>query len=352
MATRYVPILKSRQGELNALRDASPQTRQSMVPLVEVVPPSEDPSPGEAIDKACIDAATKLADRYSGQPLMLDAGLFDLTVKHRSQTAVGLLAEWAASTGLDAWPVIRLDDPESAQIDAGRAHERDGRGVTIRLDGEDLDEDAEDVDNALAGVLSNTGTTRADTDLLLDVGAIDGDIAVRGGASLVRSLLRGLEDVDQWRSVTVAAGAFPIDLSQFSPRVIGERPRFDAQLFDAVRSKRLPRDIDFGDFAIAHPALSTGPAFLPPPQLRYTTAEHWLVLKGRRNDPEGNAQFHWICETIAKHPDFVGARLGRADEVIASGSLGKPGNGTTWRTIGTTHHLDYVSLRLTTVGEP
>jgi hypothetical protein len=324
-----------------------------MVPLIEVVPQGEETGNGDALSRAASDAARKMAERYSMQPLMLDAGLFDLSVQHRGQTAVGVLADWARSTGLDAWPVVRLDDPKPALADAGRAHEQDGRGLTVRLDGEDVDEDAEDVDTTLADVLSQTGAARSDVDLLLDLGAIDGDISVRGGASLVRALLRGLEDVEEWRSVTVAAGAFPIDLSQFSPGVIGERPRFDAQVFDAVRSKRLPREIDYGDYAIAHPAFSSGPAFPPPPQLRYTTAEHWLVLKGRRNDPRGNDQFFWICETIAKHPDFVGARLGRADEVIGSGGTpGKPGNGATWRALGTTHHLDYVTLRLTNVGEP
>lgn len=348
---RYVPVLKARQGELNALKDVGLGTRAAMVPLIEVAPPSEEPR-REAVVKACKDASTKLADHYSGQALMLDAGLFDLTVQHGPQTAVGVLADWARSTGLEAQPVVRLGDPEAALVDAGRANEEDGRGLTIRLVGEDLDEDAEDVDAAVNALLATARADRASADLLLDLGPVDGDIAVRGGASLVRALLRGLEDVQEWRSVTVAAGAFPLDLSQFTPDVIGERPRFDAQLFDAVRSKRLPRDIDYGDYAIAHPVLTTGPAYPPPPQLRYTTAENWLVLKGRRNDPRGNAQFQRICELIAQRPDFVGARLGRADARIADGSKEGPGNGTTWRAVGTTHHLDFVAARLTTLGEP
>jgi hypothetical protein len=348
---RYVPILKGRQGELNALKDVGLATRSAIVPLIEVVPPSEE-SAADAVGKACKDAATKLADRYSGLPLMLDAGLFDLSAPPGSQTAVGVLADWARSTGLEAQPVVRLGDPKAAHVDAGRANEQDGRGLAMRLVGDDVDEDAEDVDAALDAVLAAAGVDRPSVDLILDLGAVDGDIAVRGGASLVRALLRGLERVDEWRSVTIAAGAFPLDLSQFTPDVIGERPRFDAQLFDAVRSKRLPRDVDYADYAIAHPVLATGPGYPPPPQLRYTTADNWLVLKGRRNDPRGNAQFQKICQIIAQRPDFVGARLGRADARIANGSQEGPGNGTTWRAIGTTHHVDFVAARLTTLGEP
>lgn len=350
---RYVPILKGRKGELNALADISLATRSSVVPLIEVTPPSDEPGSSAAV-KAFKDVAQRLADIYSGLPVMLDAGLFDLDEQRfgSDRTAVGELADWARSTGLDAQPVLRLADPEAAQIDAGRAHAEDGRGLTVRLLAEDLDEDAEDVDEALASVIARTGVGRSDVDLLLDVGAVDGDIAVRGGAALVRALVRGLQAVDEWRSVTVAAGAFPVDLSQFTAWVVGERPRFDAQLFDAVRSKRLPREVDFGDYGIGHPVLASGQAFLPPPQLRYTTAENWLVLKGRKNDPQGNSQFQKICELIAARPDFVGARLGKADARIAEGSPQGPGNGTTWRQIGTTHHLDFVAMRLTSLGEP
>lgn len=348
---RYVPILKGRQGEFDALRDVQESTRQAMVPLIEVVPRSEDPTIDE-VNRACTNTAEQLADGYTGHPLMLDAGLFDLSVEHTGQTAVGVLAAWARSVGLDAQPVVRLSDPSAAHRDAGRAHQADGRGLTIRLTGDDIDEDAEDVDAALEALLQAASAGRQDVDLLLDLGAIEGDIAVRGGASLVRALLRGLDRVEAWRSVTVAAGAFPVDLSQFTADTVGERPRYDAQLFDSVRSKKLPRDVDFGDYAIAHPAPISGGRYLPAPQLRYTTAEHWLVLKGRRNVPEGNAQFQRICERIAQRPDFVGARLGRADARIAAGSPQGTGNATTWRAIGTTHHLDYVTARLTTLGEP
>ena len=349
----YVPILKGRQGEFSALGDIQPRTRQAIVPLVEVVPPPTEEPTAEAVVNACRDAATKLADVYTGHPLMLDAGLFDLSATRRSsKSAVGVLADWARSTGLEAQPVVRLGDPEAAHIDAGQANAEDGRGLTIRLLGEDLDEDGEDIDAALTAVLAKSGASRQHVDLLLDLGPVEGDIAVRGGASLVRSLLRGMDGVDEWRSVTVAAGGFPLDLSQFSAGVVGERPRFDAQLFDAVRSKRLPCEVSYGDYGIAHPVLATGTPHLPPPQLRYTTAENWLVLKGRKNDPLGNAQFHRICEVIAQRPDFVGSRLGRADTRIANGSKEGPGNAAIWRAIGTTHHLDFVAARLTTLGEP
>jgi hypothetical protein len=348
---RYVPILKGKAGELDALKLVQTRTRQAMVPLVELAPREEAEMPA-GVASNCKKAIAKLAKSYP-EPVMLDGGLFDLdVVVDGGRGVVGLLADTARAEGLAAQPVLRITDPARAMQEAADAHAADGRGLTMRLLGDDLDEDPDDLDLVLDDVLSRTGTTRPDVDLLLDTGPIDGDVAVRGASRLIVSLLRDLPNVDQWRTVTVAAGAFPIDLSQYSANTLGERPRYDAQLFDRVRTKRLPRQPDYGDYAVAHPELVVGVAFSPPPQLRYTVADRWLILKGRRNDPRGNGQFHHICTVIARHPEFAGTPVGSADQRIAAGSPAGPGDGTTWRQIGTTHHLDYVTLRLTTYGEP
>lgn len=239
MTTRYVPILKGRAGELEALRLVQLRTRQAMMPLVEVAPKDETDSPA-SVAKICRQTVGKLAKCYP-DPIMLDGGLLDLSAAmDGGRGVVALLADEARSQGLLAHPVLRIGDPARALQEAAEAHSTDGRGLTIRLVGEDLDEDPNDLDDGLEDTLAETGTGRGDVDLLIDVGAVDGDVAVRGGARLVLSLLRDLPKINEWRTVTVAAGAFPVDLSQFAPNVIGERPRYDAQLFDRVRSKRTP----------------------------------------------------------------------------------------------------------------
>lgn len=347
----YVPILKGRQGELDALGSVQLRTRQAMTPLVEVAPKDEAEEPA-AVLKVCQSTVAKLAKKYL-HPMMLDGGLFDLKAEvDGGRGVVAVLADEARGSGLVARPVLRLGDPTRAAQEAGEAHQRDGHGVAVRLYGEDLDEDPEDVDDLLDTLLATANITRADVDLIFDIGPVDGDVAVRGGARMVIALIRDLPSIHDWRSITVTSGAFPIDLSQFTANVIGERPRYDAQLFDRVRTRRIPRQPGYGDYAVAHPSFAVGGAYPPPPQLRYTVSDRWLVLKGRRTDPTGHAQFHRICHIIASHPEFAGVPVGTADQRIADGSPQGPGNGTTWRMIGTTHHLDFVTLRLTSLGEP
>lgn len=348
----YVPILKGKAGELAALKDAQPTTWDVISPLVEVVPPSDELD-AATLEKACKKLVGKVSAAYQGVPVMLDAGLLDLGVPLADgRSAVGMLVDEAREKQVVALPVLRLDDPPLAIRDASAAHTRDGAGVVVRLLSDDLDEDPEDVEKQLDVILDGMGLAPESVDLLLDLGAVEGDIAVRGGARMAVSFLRELDSVDRWRTITVASGAFPIDLSQFSAWKLGEHARFDAQVFDRVMRRPPREDIRYADYAITHPLLSSGPQFAPPPQLRYATAEHWLVLKGSKRDPRSNAQFQEICLEIAAHPDFAGAALGKADQRIAAGSPEGPGNGATWRAVGTTHHLDLVAARFTNLGEP
>lgn len=348
----YVPVLKGRQGEFAALASIQPSTRQRTLPMVEIVPgPADEP----VALKSVIDrTAKKLQQAWAGHRLLLDAGLLATEVKVQDGLgAVGYAVTKAISEGVSATPVVRLNDEPQAHHDAGAVHSENTSGIAVRLNAEDLDEDSEDIDAALTDLLRGLGAGRAEVDLVLDLGVVNGDLSVRAGSRIVADALRGLTAAVEWRQVIVTAGAFPADLSAFSRWTIGEPIRYDAALYDHLQQrKRLDRMPIFGDYAVAHPLLATGPAFPPAPQLRYTVADRWLTLKGSRNDPRGHEQFYEVCETIARHPEFAGAALGSADARIADPRRHGPGNASTWREIGTTHHLDYVVQRLTTLGEP
>lgn len=347
----YVPVLKGRQGEFAALADVQPSTRQRILPLIEVVPgPADEP----VALRQVIDRTAKKLRPWAGSRLLLDAGLLPADAELRDGFgAVGYAVITALADGVPATPVVRLNDEGQARADAATVHADTSSGIAVRLGPEDLDEDSEDIDNALTDLLRDLHISRAETDLVLDLGVVNGDLGVRAGARLAADALRGLSEVMDWRQLIVTAGAFPADLSAYSPWTIGEPNRYDAELYDHLQQrKRLERMPTYGDYAIAHALLATGPAFHPAPQLRYTVADRWLALKGTRNDPRANDQFYEVCERIAQHPEFVGASLGNADARISDPRGHGPGNAATWRAIGTTHHLDYVVQRLTSLGEP
>lgn len=348
----YVPVMKGRQGEFAALGDVQPVTRSQILPLIEIVPGPDD----EATTlRQVIDKSMRKLRPWTGHRLLLDSSLLPVEVPLAGERGAVAFAAMRARelVGVSATPVVRLNDEPRAHADAAATHRDYGVGVALRLDTEDLEEDPEDVIDVLEDTLHTLDLRPPDIDLVFDLGVVDGDLAVHAGARFAADLLRTLRRPDDWRKVIVTSGAFPADLSFIEAWRLGEPPRYDAQVHDRLQQRRrIPRLPLYGDYAVAHPSMTNGPAFPAPPQLRYTVADRWLTMKGRRNDPRGHDQFYLVCEHIRNHPDFVGATLGKADDRIAHASQHGPGNASTWRQIATTHHLDYVVQRLTTLGEP
>lgn len=355
---RYIPILKGKLGEFSALDKAAEDAKVNMVPLIEVVP--EFVADGERDDPArikasCEKAAKRLGENWGSRPALIDAGLLPLSLDvGNGMTATEIVCRHAEQWKVQAVPVVRLDDSDRVWSDVRVLHEEFGRGVGIRLIGEDLDEDGEDIDERVDALLGRAKLDRGQADLLLDAGAVDGEVAVLGIARLMTSLLKSLDRVDEWRSVTVMSGAFPADLGMYPPGVIGEYQRHDADIWAHVMNRRrLPRRPDYGDYAVSHPVLPVGSIGTPAPQLRYTVSDRWLTLRVKRNDPRGYSQIFEVCERIASHPDFAGSALGWADTWIEERSQGgRTGNATTWRQVGTAHHFDFVTRRLASLGEP
>jgi hypothetical protein len=274
----YAPVLKGRQGELAALAAIQPVTAQAMLPLLEIVPRSveETGQPGQL--RTVVSRTMNRLQAWAGSRLLLDAGFLPPGPLHGDEFgALGTAVTIAFEHGVNATPVVHLDDDPQVYRDAATLHAelrpgvaipelRPGvaipelrPGVAIRLGTDELDEDSEDIEEALSQLLNNLRARRRDIDLVLDVGVVNGDLSMRAGARLVADALRGLADMEGWRSVIVTGGAFPSDLSAFEPWTIGGAPRYDAMLYDYLRQRRrLPRVPTFGDYAVTHPALVVG----------------------------------------------------------------------------------------------
>lgn len=351
MSPRYVPVLKGKQGELSALSMVAASTWRAMRPLVEAVPSGGDLDVTSALSTAD-KLARSLGAGASGHTVMIDAVHLDLSLDcDDGRGPSWSLCSAAELVGVEAVPVVRPDDPPRAMDDAVALHAQHQRGACLRLTGDDVTDDPDETAAGLDEVLDRLALDRASADLVVDLGVVTAE-SVKALSLAARFLIRSLEDIEGWRSLTICSGAFPSNLSGIAPWQVHEQSRSDADLWADVVRRGAPRTIDFGDYAVAHPLLGEGVPFAPPPQLRYTASGHWIVLKGDRRDPRGHDQFYDVCERIAELDDFAGADLGPADARIADARGQGPGNASTWRTIGTAHHLDFVTRRLTSLGEP
>ena len=106
---------------------------------------------------------------------------------------------------------------------------------------------------------------------------------------------------------------------------------------------RLPT---FGDYGINHPNLVALDMRLLKPSgtIRYTTDAGWFIVKGPNVRDTGFQQYRKHCRTVMAFEDYEGAEFSKGDRYISECAAGSvsTGNLTTWRKVGTNHHLEKV----------
>ena len=82
--------------------------------------------------------------------------------------------------------------------------------------------------------------------------------------------------------------------------------------------------------------------------IRYTTDGNWLVVKGRNVRRYGFEQYFELCRTLVMRQEFSGRGFSWGDQYIDDCAFERtgPGNATTWRKVGTNHHLTLVARAL------
>lgn len=358
----YVPILKWKRGEYRALQNLDQKIRQRLTPLCEVPPIAYDPSDEGGADPAFDDRVTRLASQVEGawiktDRLFLDLGLLQSDARiHGKEHPVTFIFNDARARGLKLVPVTGLNRDSEHQAAVAGVTAADGRGICLRIHFDDFND--EDFADAVDNLVSEIGISYAICDIVIDLRSIIGVQPSLLTPSIV-SLIAGLPHVTEWRSLTVASGAFPENLTHMAlgPNVV---PRLDWALWQSITTAKptLPRIPTFGDYGVVHPIL---------PELdmstinvsasaRYTTDVHWLVMRGRglrTRGSGGHGQYIAHATALLNRPEFCGADFSAGDGEIAGIAAGTTtgGNPETWLRIATNHHLTFVVTQLASLGD-
>jgi len=351
----YVPILKGKEGEFAALEALNDSVKTQLTPLVEVPAVPYDYAnerPTRSLDEHIAGVPERLKRCCGSNPFYLDLPWFGAD-DQLSDGRAALGAILAACNRMDvaAIPVVSRTSTPS-YVSAARANVSGVRkNVCIRLLVEDFDEEIE-LDAEVDRLISSLGFIDASTaDLVVDLEDLSTD---SGRAALIaRSVLSMIPRKDEWRRIVLAASSFPEDLSDVSAATITTLPRLEWDLWRSLQRRQaaLPRrDLIFGDYAIAHPVTKEiDPRTMRmSANIRYTTENAWLVIKGRNVRQYGFDQYFELCRTLVEHPDYSGRDFSWGDKYIADCAEGMagPGNATTWRKVGVNHHLTLVTKEL------
>lgn len=335
----YVPVLKGKRAEFPALGNL--HSKAAITPLLEPVPSAE---PDEVPRRMS-------ANWPNDSPYFIDLVFLDDPDDEHTPAAddhpVRECFDEVAERDQRAIPVTSLSRSPGYQSAVQQVVSEQEQGVCIRLTADDFEEDADDLDNALQAALDFLHLGPGDTDIVLDAGSV-AESAAATIAQLHRAHIALLPNLNNWRTLTMLAGAFPHSLAplvrgQWNPHNRHEWRGWRLLVTGSHQPARLP---SFGDYAIAHPDLPPEGRATILAQLRYATPDSWLIWKGSNvfTHAAGFNQFYAICEDIMNRPEYRGPAFSQGDAEIQQKATNhdSPGNAEVWRRIGTNHHLETV----------
>lgn len=344
----YVPLLRWRAGEYRALKRLSDACRRRTVPLIEVLPPDYDfalHQPKKHIDEQLKPFAKQVEDHWPNRPGLIDA------VQIGAATRMGdgrhpltFIFDDARAKGLDLVPVTALDRDVGYQRSVQGIVAANARGIGLRCGLEEaLDPDFE---ANVRGLLAQLGCPANAVDILLDLGNPKFD-PQDPLIAIITSVVASDGIFASARSVTMLATSFPDSLTslQYGLELL---PRREWLLYKALMSA-LPDPVrrpGFGDYAVAAVEFPRGDMrfMRGSPNVRYAIDDAWLVAKAKRQKSNNNHAYPGLCDALIASGHFAGSAFSEGSKYIDGCRLGteKMGNPTTWKWVGTNHHITKV----------
>lgn len=345
----YVPCLRWKQGEYKALRLLSSNARDVITPLIEVAEIGfdfETGTPAKTIDKHLAPFAKRVRENWGTQPCFVDPKHIAATPRMANgRHPVDFVFADLRQRGCVAVPVISLSSDAMFAQCVGRAMSADGRGACLRLE---ISEAAKPTLKRSIEALLNNLVAPNECDLIFDLGAPNFE-PIAGFSKAVEALIQRVPHLNQWRTFTLMGTAFPQSMGEIktSPAVV---PRNEWLLYKLVAARLATLEVRvpaFGDYCINHPTLLPMDMRLLKPSgtLRYTTPTSWFLLKGPNVRDNRFDQYRGHCRAVIDSANYSGSEFSAGDQYIAECARGtsSTGNLTTWRWVGTNHHMEMVA---------
>jgi hypothetical protein len=345
----YVAAVQSQKGERDALREASAETWERMVPLIHIVGRTKRATkPYQATTVS--GWLKRIVEAVGDHPVYLDVMRLDpLAPAMTTKGVVPVLDQIfvaARRRKLRFVPVVWVGESKKKHVDiVANARASDGRGVALRYRFlKAALPPGQTRGKLLAEMLTSIGCATVDADLLLDLEYLDPDEDF--DAPRIAASIKEMEAVGQWRSIVLLASSMPSAMSCIEKGTLGSLPRREWELWTQLAECGLPRLPTYGDYAVQHPRPPSGGGPGMRGTIRYTANSETLIA--RTDGPVmivGNDEYPELCTWLMSRQEFCGPKYTWGDRTIDDCGKGRiaPGSQGMWRGAGTSHHLRFVT---------
>ncbi len=329
MQKKYVPILRYKRGELDALLHLDEKVKDNIIPLIEI-----PLSALKSLSKKPINCFWN--DRpfffyFSPEWYTDDDGEED-----EQKNAVML----SMCNNIMGTPVIDLTYLTSDNIQKWKNASQNGLCIWLRGN------EFAAIEEQLNMLFGAGGLNRNNTDLLLDLQYCFSD-SLLDKTYRLKAAFSDLDRASEYRSIIIASCSFPKQLPPMDNNKIYRFQRFETEIYTLALklSNRFGFNYiysDYGPNSLEDIQYIQGMS--PNFKIKYTTLEHYVYIKGlqikRGGLDIGNVRA--LCKILMDSGEFSGENYSWGDNKmyqLAQEVLNSPGNLTTWVSYAMNHHI-------------
>lgn len=343
----YMPILKGKKGEFDALKTLGENVQAVILPLIEVPAIAWDfinEKEASSIEKQISSTIKSIKASWDTKnEILIDTYYLEEDFGDGDKT-LNVIMKKLIDEGYKPVPVLNVyasDELLNSLV------YKDNICIRISFTEQELF----DVNDELERIIKILKTDFSKVILLLDMNYISQENSLMGQISS-KTLINSINDIVEFKDFYFSATSFPINLSTCKTNSVTEIERIEVVIHDYLKNEhskvnRIPK---FSDYGIANPDIQEMDPRLMTigASVRYTGEKYWYIFKAASIKKHGSEQYYNLCSDIVKSKIYSGENYSWGDSQIYSKSKreGGPGNPTVWRQIGTNHHITLVVNQL------
>jgi len=360
----YIPCLKWKQGEYQAISRFDSSIKNYFTPLIEVPEIGwdfEEKRNIRTLEEHLMLFTKRVIKKWGKAPCIIDTRYILSTGKiEESVQTIRFIFNKLRENCCYAIPTIHLDNDNEYKEEIRNIIKENEEELCL------LKEDKEDLCLRLSLEQASKEKLKKDIDIMLEKLKIqlnkihlilDMDapnyIPLEGFAKLIKKIIYNLPYLNEWRTFSILGTSIPKTMSEIKKGVkILDR-------YEWIFYKRIIEDFEkensrlptFSDYGIYHPNI-----LLPrdmrqinsSANIKYTINDKWFIVKGRGIKVEGGLdleQFRDLSKTIISTQYYYGSNFSFGDDYIekcANGKTKTPGSLTRWIQVCTNHHIQKV----------
>jgi len=349
IANFYLPVLKSKLGEFDALSKLNPDTKKSVVPLLDITPMEWDHSTNakpKTIEVHLQNFCKKMIKKWPSDNTFIDTYL----INDKNPDGISCfeyISKLLNSYGIHPLPIARVTNQEIAITGIKNVLATNSiQEIGIRVLISDLT--SPDLRTNLQSLQSKLNISPANCHLILDL--FDADFTNPNDFSDgIVYVLADFPNLSEWKSFTVCGGSFPAtNLIKPGVNLVPRNEwKFYNLLLEKLKAEPHNRPINYGDYSMVAPGyVEFDPTKMSrSANIRYTHNDIWYVIKGKALKKSVDfKQYIAQATTILNSEYYFGETFSQGDAHLKKCSKGETtsGNPTVWNWVGNNHHFTKV----------